>query len=1051
MSGIFGIISKYDEYENVFMTSVIMNKKHSIINNLSSRGSISEEFLDSKCFLLRVKKQSDAITQPYIQDDVVIIFDGFISNYDELRDFLTSTPDCQLKTDTTLEIIIKLYKKLGTNCIQKLNGHFAFCLYDTRLSQIYLFRDRFGIRPLYIYENDDVLIFSSCTSTILTCLSKNKNETDIKPSLSSISSYLSFGDVIGNETFFDKIRRMTNEHYIMIHQNVCQEYSIGQLKTDGNYFDFVPDLYDSIKNLKQHLIQSIKNNIPKDDKINVMLSGGIDSSVIVCIISDLIKKDLIQPKEILTYSIGFDNENEFEYSNIVSDKFCTTHTNIIVSTDEYLEEIINIINIKCSPLNTHYEPLLSIMSRKINESGYDVVLSGLGADELLHGNDKLFVSYYKYMNDSCDTYGSFLFDECSLIPTELKQQIMQYDDTIIKGIFEKCVEKCDTLHYQDKLGYVMLELLIQKLLSTFDIGTTCSSIYSRYPFLDKNVLEYCFYKINREHKTMCNANTSISQLMSLSTNEICDNYIKSKYILKEMFKKELPVDIIERKRNDFMIPIERILYEKYEIITKILEKGCINCTKKFNLVKITEHFKNHSCDNNEMEMIWLLLNLEIFFQLFIYNKSIENVKEFLLVDKQFRIDKENLLKKIIIPNDEQLKRYIKFYVVTNLMSKHNIDYFAFGKTLLGCVRHKGFIPWDDKIELIITEEQCNKMTSEFRIDLMYAGFKLDRNTNSSNHLKIIDFLDTSDLFTIDVFIGQSDNSEHIIVKTDDYKNIILNNADIYPLTQYLFGFYSVIGMKNSDSHFTSIGFENYMKSSHLSSLVNRRNNDLLHGFLQQHELNTLPIRDISLLTRIDNIVFTDDWNYYFHRAKENIPYDFNPHNYILLNGDIKNQIHDNIDAHIHYITKGRFESRQFALDSLLPIDFDVKGYRCLNPSLSGTDKELCAHYITLGMKQKLQYSINKLLPCDFDPQTYVYLNEELDSVKNDEAKVINHYINFGKNGNKPYTYNRILPKEFNYKRYIELNTDLQNIGITNERKAIIHYITRGRKENRNYK
>jgi hypothetical protein len=227
----------------------------------------------------------------------------------------------------------------------------------------------------------------------------------------------------------------------------------------------------------------------------------------------------------------------------------------------------------------------------------------------------------------------------------------------------------------------------------------------------------------------------------------------------------------------------------------------------------------------------------------------------------------------------------------------------------------------------------------------------------------------------------------------------------------------------------------------------------LNEFLRKYNLNSLLVRDVSLLTHCDNIPITDDWKYYFIRAKDMIPFDFNYHTYLLLNKDLKPSIYvEPTDLIIHYIKFGRNENRNYTFD--LPLDFDVMGYKCLNPELLDhckTDKELCAHYMTIGSKLKKKYNIRSVLPDDFDAETYAYLNNDLDCFEGDECKLINHYVTVGKDECRYYTYNRIVPKDFDYKKYLSLNTDLQKNNISTKREAYTHYVKYGRQQNRKYK
>ena len=1054
MCGIFGIISKNEKNYNDIITKVIEQKKQRILDNLSPRGPDScGEFHDEKCYFLSTRLKicdlSETANQPFSSNGIILVFNGEIYNYQELRDQLKEK-NRHFRTLSDTEVIVRLYEEEGLAFVDKLIGIFSFCLYDTKHKEVLLYRDRFGVKPLFYHENDNAIIFSSDIPSILECLDNDQKK--VLPT--SISSYLSFRNVIGTDTFYKRIKKLEPGHYMMIHRNVCSICEYWSLKTSN--IDTIPDLYDSIDALRQNLYNAVLRNLPQDDIINIFLSGGLDSSAIVYFADQIVKTGFVQPKMIKTYSIGFDSNNEFDYASIVADKFQTEHTNILTNTDEYIENMIDLVSFKGEPLNVPNEPLIHIMSKQVKTVG-NVVLSGEGADEILHGYGRLFVSYYNYLNDTSSPFHEYFMKKYSYLSEDYKKSIIRPDiwkndiqeDEHLKRLFEMTFGECSDVHNQDKIGYTMIKLHLPCLLSRLDNATMYASVEGRVPFLDHDIVEYCFYRIQREHKIKLLREIPLSQLMEKPPEEISEKLDSPKFILKEMLQNDLPIDVTSRKKVGFTVPIDRILLEKYEVVVKILENGYINKLNMFMLTELTDRFKTQKIRSEDTFTLWLLLNLEIFAQLFIFKVPMCDVKSFFLVDPQYKYEKTKLIDRIMIPRDAQLQRYIKLYIIKSLFEKYDIEYFAYGGTMLGCVRHQGYIPWDDDIDLMIMEEQCLKITDEFRMELLYAGFQIKK---SPEGYKIFDYLDGT--FFVDVFLAQYVDAEK---KTINYTSShflqhfpgrFITTDELYPLVEYKFGFFTIMGMKNPENYFMRCHFGDYMRSAIISQLHDRSNNDILQAFLTKYGLGSLLLRDTSIVSHKDNVVYTDDWKQYFNRAKDFLPTDFNPYNYLILNKDLLPQDYtDTLELFIHYIKFGRNENRVYNIDSVLPFDFDVRGYRCLNPDLSTmTDHQLRAHYVTSGKDSKRVYNIRSLLPYDFNPDTYIYLNPDLDGMNEDQ--LIYHYIHHGKVEKRYYTKEGFVPSDFSYKHYTTLNPDLK---ITKERDAIIHYIMYGRKENRRYK
>lgn len=1066
MCGIFGVITK-NNTEGTKMQEIAISRRTKILEHLKLRGpNSSSMFGDTKCYLLCCKlnvcesdedmptENSEQLSETILTSgDIVLAYDGQISNNNELRKQLIAEGK-HFTSYSDSEIIVKCYEVYGSEFVERLTGQFAFCLYDTKRKEVYLYRDRFGIKPLYYYESNEYIIFSSSINAIRECF-------DIKPIIlhSSISTYLSFGNVIGTETFYENIKKLEPGHYILIHKHIATIFNYWDLNQSN--VNAYPDIYESMSHLETKLTSAIMRNTPQSEIINIFLSGGLDSSTIVYYVKKLIDTGIINAKSIHTYSIGFDSENEFIYASLVAEKFQTYHENISTNTDEYIESMIDLISFKGAPLNTPNEPLTYIMSKKVTSNNVgNIILSGEGIDELLHGYGQLFISHYNYLNDTSIPFYKYFIDKYSYshhcLPHEYKQKLFKssaipminVSDENNSRLFDECFTKCNELHYQDRIGFAMIKLHLPCLLDVLDNATMFASIEGRVPFLDHDFAEYCFNRIYREHKIMMLKDIKLTDLMDKKPEDISEKFDSPKYILKQLMNSRLPLDVLSRKRSNFNVPINIILSEKFEIIIQMLTEGSIHHLGLFDLDELKQRFASQSYDQCDMYALWLLLNLEIFSQLFVDMKQISDVKTFFHVDPLFKYEKDKLLERIIIPYDVQLQRYIKFYIIKTLFEKFNIEYFAYDSTLLGCVRHKGFIPWDDNINIMIMEEQCAKFTGDFLMELLYAGFQIKK---SLTGYEISDFLDTSCNFFINVYTAQFMNTENTFINfssqqlIDELPNRHIGTNDLYPLVQYQFGFYTIYGIKDPIKYFEQCEFGNYMHCATIKQLHNHENNDVLQAFLSKYNMSSLIVRDISLITHVDKVIYTDDWKHFFNRTKNFIPSDFNPINYKLLNGSLANL--DTMELYVHYIMHGRFDKLLYNIDTVLPPDFDIKGYRCLNSDIAHlSDHLLRVHYVTTGKNTNRKYNIRSLLPYDFVPETYKYLNSDLSDMTEDQ--LISHYINIGCNSKLYYKTEGVLPVDFDAKKYMRINKDLK---LTSEQSAIIHYINIGRKESRKYK
>jgi len=313
--------------------------------------------------------------QPMYSSDksLAIVFNGEIYNHEKLRsEFIRKGHQYSTKSDT--ETILHAYQEYGTECVKHLRGMFAFCIYDLKKKRLFMARDRMGKKPLYYYHDSAVFMFSSEAKAILKTgiVKKGVNKR-------MIDFYLSVGYVPGKETLFSDIYKLEPGHTLILDQKhrleTAEYWDIRNIqKTDISY-------EDACTQLKEKLTESIRIRLMSEVPLGVFLSGGLDSSTIVALMSDMVS----QP--VKTFSVGYDNEpesSELEYASLVARRFKTEHHEYILSPDDLFDSIDDFLEHCDEPLVESAGIALYKLA-KLAKKEATVILSGEGADEILAG------------------------------------------------------------------------------------------------------------------------------------------------------------------------------------------------------------------------------------------------------------------------------------------------------------------------------------------------------------------------------------------------------------------------------------------------------------------------------------------------------------------------------------------------------------------------------------------------------------------------------------------------------------------------------------------
>ena len=301
-----------------------------------------------------------------------IVFNGEIYNYLQLKDDL-SGKGYGFRTRTDTEVVLNAFREYRHGALEKFNGMFAFALYDRKSGEVILARDRIGVKPLYYTIVADKLLFASEIKAIL-------RYPQVRKSLDvlGLSSYLSYRYPVGSRTLFAGIHSLPPGHFLEITKSGVAQKKYWDLPVITEKEDRGEKYY--LEKIRSILAQSVRMRLMSDVPIGAYLSGGLDSSIIVALMS----RYLTEP--VKTFTIGFEEEgfNEFAYAKQVAERYKTDHHEIVLSADDYIHHMDTLISYKDAPLGVPNEPALYVMSKELKKH-ITVVLSGEGADELFGG------------------------------------------------------------------------------------------------------------------------------------------------------------------------------------------------------------------------------------------------------------------------------------------------------------------------------------------------------------------------------------------------------------------------------------------------------------------------------------------------------------------------------------------------------------------------------------------------------------------------------------------------------------------------------------------
>ena len=524
------------QFDNVKLTK--------LMDSIASRGNDSKgTYKEKNIFLghhrLSIIDTSDKSNQPMKINDLVIIFNGVIYNYKELRKNLITKGHIFNSSGDT-EVIIRLYIEYGSECVNYLDGVFSFAIYDTKKNNLFLARDRIGIKPLYYTLDNNEFRFSSSMNGLI-----NKNE---KPQINPIALHYQFtlhSVVPAPHTIISGIHKLEPGHTLKITQS-GESYL-------NKYFDIneVEIKHPKEQEITERSTYLLKKAVEKrlniaDVPVGILLSGGLDSSLITA----LAKKF---KEQIDTYSIGFNtvNEevgNEFYYSDLVAKDFKTSHVKYKINDDELFNNLDLVISNMSEPMFSQDSSAFFLLSNRVSKNN-KVVLSGQGADEVFGG----YFWYEQIMNEKSlneiDTLSKYYFDRSFHNYKNIVNNKYVYSNYVHNDISRAMNEMSPTLSTLDKVFRLELSMfIIDDPVKRVDNMTMSHALEARVPFLDIDLITY---------------------MLSIKGSDKIKH--TSKYYLKKLSESFLKKEIIYRDKFYFPVPPLKIIEGKfYHYCKKVL-------------------------------------------------------------------------------------------------------------------------------------------------------------------------------------------------------------------------------------------------------------------------------------------------------------------------------------------------------------------------------------------------------------------------------------------------------------------------------------------------
>lgn len=556
--------------------------------------------------------------QPLFNEDrnLVLSCNGEIFNYRELRKELEQKHHT-FRTKTDVEVLVHLYEEHGVGFLNKLNGQFAFAIYDRRDGTLFLARDQFAICPLFYTVVDGFLIFASEIKAILQHPSVPR-----AVNLTGLDQVLSLPGAISPQTLFRNIHSLPSGHFLVVKNGDVSvreywdlDYPLASDATDGEPESYYADT------LRARLEQSVRYRLQADVPVGFFLSGGLDSSLIAALIRQ-VSPDVQRH----SFSISFSEEKlcEAKYQRLVADSVGSIHHEIPFNDADIALRLKDAVYHSECPLKETYNTASLALSRETRNNGVTVVLNGEGSDELFAGYVGYRFDKGRNGNAKSQDLETILGDEIrekfwgdrdfyyekdeypfrevkqALYAPDVSARLNEFDCANFPVVNKDRLRGRHVLHKRSYLDF-KLRLGHHLIADHGDRMTMANSIEARYPFLDIDLVEFC---------------TRIPPELKL-------HGFTEKYILKKAAGNLIPRAVVEREKFGFVAPgSPALLQQKIDWVYDLLSYDRIKRQGYFNPDTVEYLKKQYSQKDFKLQLsldddlLIIVLTFGLFLELF---------------------------------------------------------------------------------------------------------------------------------------------------------------------------------------------------------------------------------------------------------------------------------------------------------------------------------------------------------------------------------------------------------------------------------------------------
>jgi asparagine synthase (glutamine-hydrolysing) len=575
------------------------------------------------------------------EGDLQIVFNGEIYNHQELRRELERRGHVFASRSDT-EVILHLYEEFGTECVRWLRGMFAFAIWDAPRVRLFMARDHLGQKPLFYAPSADGIVFASEVKALLERASVRGGAAGATLNASAMHHYLGLRFVPEPETMFAGVYRLPPAHTLV--------YEDGRIDITRYWsLRFTPDLRitldDAVERVRELLAESVRLHLVSDVPVGAFLSGGVDSSLLVALMSRE------QGRPVPTFSVGVAEAdfNELPYARIVAERYGTEHHELLVAPDvlQSLPDLVWHMDEPSDPYATCVYTVARLTAQHVK-----TVIGGDGGDEIFAGYDRYYgnrwVDYYawlprgarehvlrrliervpdsftykslpqrlRWINEMSLLQGAerytashrfFRFDDAgrgSLYTENFSRQVARHDSGRVVA------DWWDSDQAEDVLDRMLLVDCMTRLpgheLMLVDRATMAHGLESRSPFLDPRLVEFM---------------AALPARYKLAGRQV-------KWLQKRAARDLLPEAILNRPKQGFGLPLGYWLREPLRLPTRhLLERSQLAADGYFRSDTLRHLLNEHESgrvDHNQR--IWMLLNLELWYRMFIGGQSREDLR-----------------------------------------------------------------------------------------------------------------------------------------------------------------------------------------------------------------------------------------------------------------------------------------------------------------------------------------------------------------------------------------------------------------------------------------